>query len=165
MGPIPAYNFLVWEYKLLAECPHGGNIKERVIDEEHTLISINLHVKEVPFLLHNLYFSGDYPFYWNYENIAAGIMKYNLQAKILFNTEFLCEWFEEYGRLPSLFEIFNNPLDIIPPGLVPVTTFVHITGQGYLTQGGEGIVKLNQVGIWDPNLGDFRWPVEIVIVE
>lgn len=162
-APIPHLNWLFWEYKLLAQCPHDGNIMERVIDEEHTLISINLHVKEVPFMLFNLYFSGIYPYYCNYEPLSAGIMNYNLQCKIIFNTEFLYEWFEEYGRLPSLFEIFNNPLNIIPLDLVPLITFMHITGQGFLTEGGDGIVKLNQVAIWDPELGDYKWPVEIVI--
>lgn len=165
-APIPHLNWLFWEYKLLAQCPHNGIITEREIDEEHILISINLHVKEVPFMLFSLDFSGIYPYYANYEPLSAGIMNYNFQAKILFNTEFLYEWFEEFGRLPSLFEVWNifpNPALPPTPEELPVVTFVHITGEGNLTEGGEGIVKLNQVGIWDPNLGDYVWPVEIVI--
>jgi len=41
---------------------------------------------------------------------------------------------------------------------------MHTTGEGYLTEGGEGIVKFNQVAILDPDTGDYKWPVEIVIV-
>ena len=119
-------------------------------------------------MMFNLYFSGDYPFYCNYEPISAGIMQYNFQAKILFNTEFLYGCLEVHGRLPSLFEIFNGfPFDLLPPAPedIPVVTFVHITGVGYLTGEGEGIVKVNQVGIWDPELGEYVWPVEIVTIK
>ncbi|MFX0023647.1 MAG: hypothetical protein ACFE9S_15075 [Candidatus Hermodarchaeota archaeon] len=168
-GPIPIYNFLVWEYKLLEQCQHGGCIQEREIDEESTLISINLHVKEVPFMIFDFYATGPYPFYWNYEPIYAGIMNYNMQCKILYNTEMLNDWFEKWGRLPSLFEIFYvfpDPLfpPTYPPETIPVATFMHVTGEGYLTEGGEEKVKLNQVAILDPDIGDYKWPVELVIV-
>jgi hypothetical protein len=167
-APIPHLSWLFWEYKLLAQCPHNGIITEREIDEEHTLISINLHVKEVPFMLFNLYFSGIYPYYANYEPLSAGIMQYNFQIKIIFNTVFLYEWFEEYGRLPSIMEIsrvFPNPTLPPTPENIPVITFMHITGEGYLTEGGEGTVEVNQVAILDSDIGDFVWPVEKVIVE
>ncbi|UCD02080.1 MAG: hypothetical protein JSV23_03405 [Promethearchaeota archaeon] len=167
-GPIPVFNFLAWEYKVLGQCPHGGCIQETEIDEESTLISINLHVKEVPFLLFNWYVSGPYPFWYNYEPISAGTMNYNFQCKILFNTEMLNDWFEKWGRLPSIFEIihvFPNP-DFPPtPSDIPVITFMHITAEGYLTEGGEGTVKVNQVAILDLDTGDYKWPVEIIIVE
>ncbi len=155
-------HFLSWEYKLLADCPHDGSIKERVIDEDHTLITINLHVKEVPFLIFDLVDD-----FWIYEPTCKGIMKYNFQVKILFNTEFLDGWFDEHGRLPSLFEIFYlfpNPIHPPTPEELPVITFIHITGVGYLTGEGEGIVKVNQVGMLNPT-GDFVWPVEIVFVK
>ncbi|GAH64536.1 unnamed protein product, partial [marine sediment metagenome] len=38
-------------------------------------------------------------------------------------------------------------------------------GEGVLTEGGEGIVKVNQVGIFDPDIGDFVYPVESVTIE
>ena len=99
---------------------------------------------------------------------SAGIMKYNFQVKILFNTEFIDGWFDEHGRLASLFEIiylFPNPNHPPTPEELPVITFIHITGVGYLTGEGEGIVKVNQVGIWDPELGEYVWPVEIVTIK
>ncbi len=165
---LPVYNFLVWGYKLLGQCPHEGYIQEREIDEENTLISINLHVKEVPFMLFNWYVPGPYPFWHNYEPISAGTMNYNLQCKILFNTEMLNDWFEKWLRLPSIFEIYSVfPKPEFPPtpSDIPVITFIHMTGEGYLTEGGEGTVKVNQVGILDPDTGDLKWPVEFVIVE
>jgi len=157
------YHYLFWEYTLLKDCPHGGSITERVIDEDHTLITINLVVKEVPFLIFD--FVEDF---WIFEPTCKGIMKYNYQIKILFNTEFLHEWFEDRDRLPSLIEVFflfPNPDYPPTPEELPVITFMHITGVGYLTEGGEGIVKVNQVGIWDPELGEHVYPVEIVIVK
>lgn len=33
--------------------------------------------------------------------------------------------------------------------------FMHITGQGYLTEGGEGAVNINQVGFLNPGTGGF----------
>ena len=148
--------FFYYNYTTLEDCPHGGSIKERVIDEDHTLITINLHVKEVPFMIFDLVDN-----FWTFEPTCQGIMKYNLQVKILFNTEFL----EEYGSIPSLFEIFYMFPGAIPPELIPVVTFMHMTGVGYLTGEEEGLVKFNQVGIWDPELGDFVWPVEMVIIK
>lgn len=42
---------------------------------------------------------------------------------------------------------------------------MHITDQGYLTEGGEGAVNINQVGSLNPGTEGFMWPVEIVSVE
>ncbi len=157
------YNFFFWEYKTIWECQYKGFIQERVIDEEHTLITIHLHVKEVPFMLFNWSFSGAYPFYLNYEPISAGIMNYNFQCRILFNTMSLYNILEAYEKIPSLFNIsYTWPY---PEEPVPVVTYWHLTGEGYLTVGGEGTVKVNQVGILNPGTGDFMWPAEIVIIE
>ena len=71
---------------------------------------------------------------------------------------------ETYKRLPSIFEIEFLFPKYPPTEELPIITFIHITGVGYLTGEGEGIVKVNQVGMLNPT-GDFVWPVEIVIVK
>lgn len=163
-------NFLFWGYKLLKDCPHGGIIKERTLDEEHVLITINLHASEVPFMV----FSDDeiigpYPYATNYAPIYKGIMNYNFECKIIFNKEMLDEWFDLRGRLPSLAEIdfiFPNPeIDpTYPPELLPVITFVHISGNGYITEGEGERVVVSQVGILDTKTGERVWPKDITIV-
>jgi hypothetical protein len=133
-------NFLFWGYKLLEDCPHHGTITERATDEQHVLISINLHASEVPFMVFTQEGvpKGDYPM--SYLPIYNGTMKYNFECKILFNTGMLNEWFAEHGRLPSICEI-SSPLVIpalYPPELVPVVKYVHMAGNGYITEGGKG---------------------------
>jgi hypothetical protein len=160
------FNFLIWGYKLLEQCPHHGSITEREVDEEHVLISINLHASEVPFMVFTEDFTGEYVYVPSYAPIYKGIMSYNFECKILFNTEMLNEWFAEHGRLPSSCEI-TSPLIIpamYPPELVPVLKYIHMTGSGYITVGGEGRIVFNQVGLFDPDTGGLWFPTELAKV-
>jgi hypothetical protein len=134
---------------------------ERVIDGENILISINFHAKEVPFMIFDYVGFG----FWIFPPIYKGVMNYNFQAKILFNTEFLYGWLEEYGTIPSLFEISYILPNVLPVDLIPVISLMHITGEGYITLGGEGSVEVNQIGFVNPGTGEFMWPAEIVIIE
>ena len=152
-------NFLFWGYKLLKDCPRHGIITEREIDDELVLITINLHVKEVPFLIFPL--TG--VFYHNEPNYA-GEMSYNFELKVVFNKAMLDEFFEQMDRLPSIAEIAYLFPTIYPPDLLPVIHFVRFTGNGYITEGGEGRVVVNQVGILDAKSGELVWPKDITIV-
>ena len=167
MAPgLDGINFLFWGYKLLEDCPHHGTITERATDDEHVLISINLHASEVPFMVFTEDFTGTYEYPSSYAPIYKGIMSYNFECKILFNTEMLNEWFAEHGRLPSSCEI-TSPIIIpamYPPELVPVIKYIHMTGSGYTTVGGEGRIVFNQVGLFDPETGGLWFPTEIVRV-
>lgn len=165
MAPgLDGINFLFWGYKLLDQCPHHGIITERVVDEEHVIISINLHASEVPFLVFTQDVTGPYLYPPSYEPIYKGIMSYSFECKILFNTEMLNEWFAEHGRLPSICEITGIFPDMYPPELVPVIKYVHITGMGIITEGGEGRIISNQVGLYDPDTGGLWFPTELAKV-
>ena len=164
VGPNWPFNFIDWEHKTVWECEYKGFIQERVIDEEHTLITINLHVKEVPFMIFYPYT----PLYMYSPPIYYGMMQYYFQCRILFNTESLYNILEGTpGEIPSLFEIFGTELGFwpYPEEPVPVVTYMHIIGEGYLTEGGDGTVEVNQLGFLNPGTGDFVWPAEIVIIE
>ena len=86
---------------------------------------------------------------------------------MLFNTESLYNILETSGKIPSLFMIFGAAIGFwpYPEEPLPEITYMHFVGQGYITEGGEGTVKVNQIGIFDPDIGDFVWPVESVIIE
>ncbi|MFX0000897.1 MAG: hypothetical protein ACFE9Q_17545 [Candidatus Hodarchaeota archaeon] len=161
-GPNWPFNFLDWEHKLVWECQYEGFIQERVIDEEHTLITINIHVKEVPFMI----FYPNSPGYIYYPPIYNGTMEYYFQCRILFNTESLYNILE-VGKIPSLFEILGAGFGFwpYPDEPVPELTYTHFVGEGYITEGGEGTVEVNQVGFLNPATGEFIWPVESVIIE
>ncbi len=157
-------NFLFWTYKVLEDCPHGGTITEREVDEEHVLITINLHASEVPFLGFTLQ-----PEFYHFPPAYKGIMNYNFVAKILFNKEMLDDWFNTYERLPSLAEIdfiLPNPMfpPTYPPELLPVVTFVRLSGNGYITEGAGERLVVNHVGILDAKTGEMVWPKDITIV-
>jgi hypothetical protein len=159
------FNFLFFAYKVLKDCPHGGTITEREIDEEHVLITINLHASEVPFMV----FSDDevvgpYPAAYNYPPICKGIMRYNFEFKVIYNKGMLDDWFDTRGRLPSYAEISFIFPSIYPPEVLPVITFVHFTGNGYITEGEGEREVVNQVGILDPDTRELWWPKDITIV-
>lgn len=156
------FNFVYWEHKTVWECEYKGFIQERVIDEEHTLITIHVHVEEVPFVI----FSYG-PGYVYTPPIYYGMMKYYFQCRILFNTESLYNILGTSGKVPSLFMIFGSVYGFwpYPEEPLPQVSYNHIVGQGFITEGGEGKVKVNQVGIFDPDIGDFVWPVESVTVK
>jgi hypothetical protein len=155
------FNFVYWQQKTVWECDYKGFVQERVIDDEHTLITINLHVKEVPFIIFNFV-----PSYVYTPPIYYGVMKYYFQIQILFNTESLYNILGTSGKIPSLFMIFGEIYGFwpYPEEPIPTVTYMHFVGQGYLTEGGEGKVMVNQVGIFDFDIGDFVYPVEIVTV-
>jgi hypothetical protein len=159
--------FVDWEKQPIWECEYHGFIQERGVDEEHTLITIHIHVKEVPFMIF-YYFEGPYMYF---PPIGSGIMQYSLQVRMLFNTEALYSILDESGKIPALFQIFaaaDPATQHFWPYLldqVPLITFIHFIGEGYLTEGGVGDVYVNQVGIWDTELGDYKWPVELVLIE
>jgi len=157
-------NFLFWGYKLLEACPHHGIITEREVDEEHVLISINLHASEVPFLVFTQETTGPYLYPMSYPPLYKGIMSYNFECKILFNSTWLDEWFGEHGRLPSICEITGLFPDMYPPGEVPVVKYVHMAGNGYITEGGNGRIVINQVGLFDPDTGGLWFPTELAKV-
>ncbi len=156
------FNFAYWENKTVWECEYKGFIQERVIDEEHTLITIHINVREVPFMIFSFAegYIYDPPIYY-------GMMKYRFQCRMLFNTESLYNILETSGKIPSLFMIFGAAIGFwpYPEEPLPEITYMHFVGQGYITEGGEGTVKVNQIGIFDPDIGDFVWPVESVIIE
>lgn len=165
MAPgLEGINFFFWEYKLLKDCPHGGTITERELDEEHVLITINLHASEVPFLIFALQ-----PDFYHFPPVYKGIMNYNFELKVIFNKEMLNNWFDTWGRLPSMAEIdfiFPNPYfpPTYPPELLPIITFARLSGNGYITEGEGERVVVNQVGLFDPDTGDLWWPKDITIV-
>lgn len=156
------FNFVFWQHKTVWECEYKGFIQERVIDEEHTLITIYIYVKEVPFII----FSFGPGYVYN-PPIYYGMMQYYFQCRILFNTESLYNILETSGKVPSLFMIFGVVYGFwpYPEEPLPEITYMHFVGQGYLTEGGEGTVMVNQVGIFDPDIGDFVWPAESVTVK
>jgi hypothetical protein len=100
--------------------------------------------------------------YWMFPPQYKGIMNYNFQAKILFNTEFLYDWLEEYGTLPTIFKILYQLPGTQPPELLPIVIFLHFVGEGYLTYGGEGNLEVNQVGIYDSEIEGLVWPCETI---
>ena len=162
-SPNMPYTLTDWEHKSVWDCKYKGFIQERVEDEEHTLIKISIHVKEVPFMIFNLV-----PAYIYYEPIYYGMMQYYFQCRILFNTESLYNILEAPGgKIPALFNIFGAGIGFwpYPEEPVPLVTYMHFVGNGYLTEGEEGTVHVNQVGIFDSEIGDFVWPVETVIIE
>lgn len=162
VGPNWPFNFLDWEHKSIWDCKYKGFIQERVIDEEYTLITIHIHVKEVPFMI--FFFT---PGYIYFPPIYYGIMQYSFQCRILFNTVSLYNILGITGKIPSLFAIVAAGYGFwpYPEEPLPVVTYMHFVGEGFLTEGGEGTVNVNQVGIFDPDIGDFVWPVESVTVE
>ena len=152
------FNFLEWEMIPIWECKYKGSIKERVLDEEHTIITLYLHVKEVPFML--FYMPDGYPYA---PPICYGIMKYYFQCRMIFNTESLYNILGISGKIPSLLQIFGAPYFWpYPEEPVPLVDFVHFNGDGYITEWGEGKVQVNQVGLYDPEIGDFVWPIDFV---
>jgi len=155
------FNFFSWGYKTVWQCQYKGFIQERVIDEEHTLITIQLHVKEVPFMIFT--YTAGFSFW--VPPIYKGIMQYNFQCRILFNTDSLYNILEDPGKIPSLFEILVSYFWPYPEEPVPVVTYMHLVGEGYLTEGGDGTLEVNQIGFLNPGTGDFIWPAEIVIIE
>ena len=168
------FNFLEWEMIPISECEHKGFIKERVLDEEHTIITLYLHVKEVPFML--FYMPDGYPYappkYY-------GMMKYYFQCRMIFNTESLYTILSISGKIPSLFQIFAAAMGFwpYPEEPVPNVDYIHFVGDGYITAAYpdptaypdsvpcDGKVLVNQVGIWDSDLGDFKWPHDSVIIK
>ncbi|TFG15433.1 MAG: hypothetical protein EU531_08350 [Promethearchaeota archaeon] len=158
--------FIDWEKQPISQCEYHGFIQERVVDEEHTLITIHLHVKEVPFMIF-YYFEGPYMYF---SPIGSGMMQYYLQVRMLFNTEALYSILSESGKIPALFKIFAaaDPMTQqywpYPLEDVPLVTFIHFVGNGYLTGEGEGNVHVNQLGIWNPEILDYNWPVESVTI-
>ena len=156
------FNFVFWQHKTVWECEYKGFIQERVIDEEHTLITINLHVKDVPFMIFS-----DIPGYVYTPPIYYGMMQYYFQCRILFNTESLYNILETSGKIPSLFMIFGEVYGFwpYPEEPLPFISYMHIVGEGYLTEGGDGTVEVNQKGFLNPGTGEFVWTVETVIVE
>jgi hypothetical protein len=158
-GPNWPFNFLDWETKPIWECEYKGFIQERVLDEEHTIITINMHVKEVPFVI--FYYPDEYPYA---PPIYYGIMKYYFQCRMIFNTESLYNILGISGKIPSLIQIFGALYGLwpYPEEPVPLIDYVHFEGDGYITEGGEGLVQVNQVGLYDPEIGDFVWPIDFV---
>jgi hypothetical protein len=158
------FTLIDWEYKSIWECEYQGFIQERIIDEETTLITIHIQVEEVPFMI----FAYQLGYFFN-PPLYHGIMKYSFQCRILFNTESLNNILDISGVIPSLFQIFaaTDPISEqywpYPEEPIPLVTYVHFVGQGYLTDG-DGTVQVNQVGIWDAMLGDFKWPHDSVII-
>jgi hypothetical protein len=185
------FNFLNYEMQPLSECESNGFIKERVLDEEHTIITIYMHVKEVPFMLFTMPNPDDYPPdqtppYYMFPPKYSGTMKYYFQCRIIFNTESLYRILNDYpdGKIPSLFEIVVAANPILNPIFwpyqgepAPLMTFIHFEGDGHITAAYpdpvsypnsvpcDGKVLVNQVGIWDPDLGDFRWPHDSVLIK
>jgi hypothetical protein len=168
-GPSWPFNFLDWEHLSLFECEsYHGFIKEKTLDDETTLITIQVTVKGVPFMI----FAGGEGYNYNLP-LYYGYMHYTLQVRILFNTESLYSILDQFGKIPPLYLIFAgaDPIakpffwDVAYPGEpVPLVTFIHFVGNGYLTQGGEGNVHVNQLGIWDSEIFDFNWPMEQVTI-
>ncbi|MHA2181084.1 MAG: hypothetical protein ACXAAH_06655 [Promethearchaeota archaeon] len=158
-GPNWPFNFLDWEIKPMWECEYKGFILERVLDSEHTMITINFHVKEVPFKI--FYMPDGYPYA---PPIYSGIMKYYFQCRMIFSTESLYNILDISGEIPSLLQIFGAEFGLwpYPEEPVPLVDYVHLEGDGIITEGGEGIVQVNQIGLYDPKIGDYMWPIEIV---
>ena len=156
------FNFAFWEHKTVWECEYKGFIQDRVIDEDNTLITIHIHVKEVPFIIFS-YIPG----YVYTPPIYYGMMQYYFQCRILFNTESLYNILETSGKIPSLFMIMGAVYGFwpYPEEPLPFVSYMHFVGEGYLTEGGDGTVEVNQLGFLNPGTGEFVWPVETVIVE
>ena len=157
-----------WEHKSIWEYEFQGFIQERVIDEETTLITIHVHVEEVPFMIFNF---QPGPAYIYFPPLYHGIMQYSFQCRILFNTESLYTILDASGEIPSFFQIMiaANPVFgpiywPYPEEPAPLITFTHFVGEGSLTDG-EGTVYVNQVGIWDAEIGDFKWPHDSVVIK
>ena len=162
VGPNWPFNFLDWEHLSMFDCQsYHGFIKEKAINDETTLITIHVTVKGVPFMI----FSMIEPYTYN-PPLYYGMMHYTFQIRIRFNTESLYNILAESGKVPSLFSIFAAVLGFWPhpEEPVPLVEYMHIVGNGYITQGGEGNVHVNQIGIWDPEIFDYKWPVEQVTI-
>jgi len=166
------FNFLNgWEHLSLFECEsYHGFIKEKALDEVSTLITIHVTVKGVPFMIFDFTMGPYYPYS---PPLYYGMMHYALQVRMLFDTESLYRILDEFEKLPPLFRIFagDDPdskelfWDAEYPGEpVPRVTFMHFVGNGYLTRQGEGNVHVNQLGIWNPEILDYNWPVESVTI-
>ena len=166
------FNFLYgWEHLSLFECEsYHGFIKEKALDEVSTLITIHVTVKGVPFMIFDFTMGPYYPYS---PPLYYGMMHYALQVRMLFDTESLYRILDEFEKLPPLFRIFagDDPdskelfWDAEYPGEpVPRVTFMHFVGNGYLTRQGEGNVHVNQLGIWNPEILDYNWPVESVTI-
>ena len=155
-------NFLIWPHKSMWDCEYRGFIQEQVEDEEHTLVTINVYVKEVPFMM----FTMNEPAYFFYPPVYKGMMHYSFRCKILFNTESLYRILADGGKLPALFEIFGAEVGFWPhpEEPVPLITYVEFVGIGLITDGGDGIVLVFQIGIYNEDIGDYDWPMERVIV-
>ena len=155
------FNFLYgWEHLSLFDCEsYHGSIKEKALDGETTLITIDVTVKGVPFMIFDFSMGPYYPYS---PPLYYGMMLYSLQVRILFNTESLYRILADPGKIPPLFRIFGGADPESKP--VPRATFIHFVGNGYLTEGGEGNVHVNQLGIWDPEIFDYNWPAEKVTI-
>ncbi|MFX1356943.1 MAG: hypothetical protein ACFFA8_06620 [Promethearchaeota archaeon] len=184
-------NFLFYTMQPISECESKGFIKERVIDKEHTIITLYMHVKEVPFMLFSMPDPAEYPSpedvppYYMFPPKYSGTMKYYFQCRMIFNTEALYAILNDYpeqnpyGKIPSLFEIFAAPFGfwLYPIDFLPIVDYVHFEGDGHITAAYpdpagypdsvscDGKVLVNQVGIWDSDLGDFRWPHDSVLIK
>ena len=161
-GPNWPFNFLDWEHLSMFDCEsYHGFIIEKAIDDETTLVTIYVTVNGVPFMIFP-YMEG-----YNYAPpMYYGMMQYTFQIKIQFNTESLCTILALSGKIPSLFSIFAAAFGFwpYPEEPIPLVVFMHIVGNGYLTEGGEGNLHLNQLGIWNPEILDYDWPAEQVII-
>lgn len=159
------FTLLDWERKPIWECEYWGTILERELDDETTLLSIYLYVKEAPFMIFN--FSEPIrPAYIYMPPLYYGVMQYYFQFKMEFNTESLYNILEADGKIPALFEIFGAEVGFwpYPEEPVPLVTYMHILGVGEITEGGDGRVFLNQLGIFNEEIGDYEWPFESVVV-
>ena len=168
------FTLLDWEHQSIWECEYQGFIQERVIDEENTLITIHIHVKEVPFMIFTYQLGYIY-----YPPLYYGMMKYSFECRILFNTVSLYNILSISGKIPPIFEIMaaadpdlNTRFWPYQGEPAPLIIFIHFVGDGDLTAAGwpvpvpcDGKVLVNQVGIWDLGLGDFRYPHDSVIIK
>ncbi|NHJ19704.1 MAG: hypothetical protein EAX91_02085 [Candidatus Lokiarchaeota archaeon] len=157
------FTLLDWERKPIWECEYWGTILERELDDQNTLISIYIYVKEVPFMIFTLT-GADYIYY---PPLYYGVMQYYFQCKMQFNTESLYNIFEADGKIPALNEIFGASYGFwpYPEEPVPLVTYMHILGVGEITEGGDGTVYLHQLGIFNTEIGDYDYPYETVVVK
>jgi hypothetical protein len=156
------FNFIYWEHLSIFDCQsYHGFINERVVDDETTLITIHVTVKGVPFMI--------FPYEDGYvysPPLYYGMMHYTLEVRIQFNTESLYNILAISGKIPSLFSIFAASVGFwpYPEEPLPLVEYMHIVGNGYLTQGVEGNVHLNELGIWNSEIFDYDWLAEQVTI-